>query len=124
MPISPIPASVPPFNPAREPNLKLLRANEAVLWDIFYFYCLKQTGAAAVPPISLSLSKDKRHARRMLSIDSLSTVMRDFGVCPGLCGHAQLKELAVQVAAAGPKDRDGGEAAAGARTPLSPGKRW
>jgi hypothetical protein len=131
-PITPTPApAASPANPAREQNLKLLRANEAVLWDIFYFYCLKQTGAAAVPPISLSLPKDKRHARRMLSVDSLSTIMRDFGVCPGLCGHTQLKELAAQAAAL-PRDRDGGEptgtagataaAAAGARTPNSPGE--
>jgi hypothetical protein len=131
-PITPTPApAASPANPAREQNLKLLRANEAVLWDIFYFYCLKQTGAAAVPPISLSLPKDKRHARRMLSVDSLSTIMRDFGVCPGLCGHTQLKELAAQAAAL-LRDRDGGEptgtagataaAAAGARTPNSPGE--
>jgi hypothetical protein len=79
----------------------------------------------------MALPKDKRHARRMLSVDSLSTIMRDFGVCPGLCGHTQLKELAAQAAAL-PRDRDGGEptgtagataaAAAGARTPNSPGE--
>ena len=48
-----------PTAPVRDDYKRLMRTNEGVLWDIFYFYCLKQTGVASVSPLSVSMSMPK-----------------------------------------------------------------
>ena len=55
----------------------LFRANSAVLWPIFCFYCQNK---ALIP--SQSMEVPKRNTARIVSVDGVLTLLKDWGVVP------------------------------------------
>lgn len=90
-PLSPVPTLtsstiVPqPQSSTRERNIRLLKLNDSVLWEIVYYYAQKQAGPTAISPIPYTLAKEKKFNKKVLSVDSLANLARDFGLLPVFC---------------------------------------
>jgi hypothetical protein len=55
----------------------LLKANSAVLWPLFCFYCQNK---ALIP--AQSMETQKRNIARIVSVDAMLTLLKDWGVVP------------------------------------------
>jgi len=70
----------------------ILRTNETVLWTIFTHYCSRKQDIPAP-----TVPENRRHRRKLLTQEDIWNLLRDFGLCPELCGRSKLKEFMVDL---------------------------
>lgn len=68
--------------------------NQMLFWHMFSHYSSKQSGRYSVLVPSEGVSPEKRYRKRLLTIESLWDMLRDFGVCPIHCNNLKLSNIA------------------------------
>lgn len=63
-----------------------------MLWSIFEHYCSRKQD---IPPPHVP--EARRHKKKLLTTEDIWNLLRDFGLCPELCGRSKLKDLLTEM---------------------------